>query len=363
MTHKFDLQSIYYKWIESTNDASADTLIFIHGLGHDHRTWNYIIPYLNESFNILTYDLRGHGKSSETDGAITFDSLAQDLRLLIKELDISNFHIFAQGLGGYVGIQAASQLNLKSLILVGVPINFPNSLVNQIIKREKSQSDEISLLSLAEKMINIICYKTTEEKKEILLDAYKKVKPELYYKLFNLDNSDSIKESLAQVDFPILLMSGAEDSIYPPEVFSFNLNFIKQARYYIVPDASYMIQLDQPELVSEMVKRFIKNPPKQQKSLSSNYRKELLIEWHTSIGDFLHDDLINQELIEAITPRELKVLELLNIGLTNKQIADKLCLTEGTVKGYNHNIYSKFQVNNRTQALQKARKLKIIRDY
>ncbi|MCB1282518.1 MAG: response regulator transcription factor, partial [Salinibacterium sp.] len=51
-----------------------------------------------------------------------------------------------------------------------------------------------------------------------------------------------------------------------------------------------------------------------------------------------------------LTPRELQVLELLSDGLQNKSIADRMDLSEHTVKVHVHNLITKLRVNNRTQA-------------
>jgi len=54
--------------------------------------------------------------------------------------------------------------------------------------------------------------------------------------------------------------------------------------------------------------------------------------------------------IESLTARERSVLALLAEGLSNKQIARKLALTEGTVKGYVSQVLDKLSVADRTQA-------------
>jgi NarL family two-component system response regulator LiaR len=58
--------------------------------------------------------------------------------------------------------------------------------------------------------------------------------------------------------------------------------------------------------------------------------------------------------IEALTPREMDVLQLLVEGLTNNAIAEALGLSTGTVKGYVQTILEKLYVNDRTQAAVKA---------
>ena len=56
-------------------------------------------------------------------------------------------------------------------------------------------------------------------------------------------------------------------------------------------------------------------------------------------------------LIETLTEREHDILSLVAQGLSNKEIGDKLFLTEGTVKNYLGNILGKLHANDRTQAL------------
>ena len=64
-------------------------------------------------------------------------------------------------------------------------------------------------------------------------------------------------------------------------------------------------------------------------------------------------------LVEPLTPRELDVLALLAQGLTNKEIAQRLVITHGTVRQHAYNLYQKLQVNSRQQAVTKAADLGI----
>jgi len=63
---------------------------------------------------------------------------------------------------------------------------------------------------------------------------------------------------------------------------------------------------------------------------------------------------------ETLTPRELQVLELIDQGLTNREIAEKLRLKETTIKAYNNTIFSKLQAKNRIQAVINARELGLV---
>ena len=64
---------------------------------------------------------------------------------------------------------------------------------------------------------------------------------------------------------------------------------------------------------------------------------------------------------EDLTPRELEVLRLAAEGLSNKEIAAKLALSEKTVKNRISNIFAKLRVNDRTQAVLHALRTGLVR--
>jgi LuxR family maltose regulon positive regulatory protein len=63
---------------------------------------------------------------------------------------------------------------------------------------------------------------------------------------------------------------------------------------------------------------------------------------------------------DPLSERELEVLQHVARGLSNQETADKLFLSAGTVKRHMSNIYQKLDVHSRTQALERARSLKVL---
>jgi DNA-binding NarL/FixJ family response regulator len=61
-------------------------------------------------------------------------------------------------------------------------------------------------------------------------------------------------------------------------------------------------------------------------------------------------DVASTNVAERLTERELDVLRLLGTGLSNAEIADRLFLSEGTVRNYVSAVLAKLQVSDRTQA-------------
>ena len=65
-------------------------------------------------------------------------------------------------------------------------------------------------------------------------------------------------------------------------------------------------------------------------------------------------------LVEPLSARELEVLRMIAAGSTNQEIAQKLYIDVGTVKSHNTHIFAKLGVKNRTQAVTRARRLRLI---
>ena len=68
----------------------------------------------------------------------------------------------------------------------------------------------------------------------------------------------------------------------------------------------------------------------------------------------------SQPLVEPLSERELEVLGLIAQGLSNREIGERLFLALSTVKGHNRNLFGKLQVQNRTQAVARARELGLL---
>jgi LuxR family maltose regulon positive regulatory protein len=65
-------------------------------------------------------------------------------------------------------------------------------------------------------------------------------------------------------------------------------------------------------------------------------------------------------LVEPLSERELEVLQLIAQGLTNREIGERLFLALDTVKGHNRRVFGKLGVQNRTEAVTRARELELL---
>jgi LuxR family transcriptional regulator, maltose regulon positive regulatory protein len=92
------------------------------------------------------------------------------------------------------------------------------------------------------------------------------------------------------------------------------------------------------------------------------YANKLLAAFPPSMEAVSQSKIANptSETVEPLTDRELEILHLIAEGRSNTEISQRLYLALSTVKGHNLRIFNKLQVQNRTQAVARARQLGFI---
>lgn len=80
--------------------GQGKTLVLIHGLRSSLASWRPFIPALAEHYQVLVWDVRGHGQSDKPDEEYTVSLWAQDLSLLLHKLDIAKAYVLGISMGG-----------------------------------------------------------------------------------------------------------------------------------------------------------------------------------------------------------------------------------------------------------------------
>ena len=64
--------------------GAGDPLLFIHGLGSSHRDWEPQVAFFSRHYQVITYDVRGHGKSDKPKGPYSVSQFAADAAELTR---------------------------------------------------------------------------------------------------------------------------------------------------------------------------------------------------------------------------------------------------------------------------------------
>jgi pimeloyl-ACP methyl ester carboxylesterase len=84
--------------------GAGDAVVFVHGALLDHHDWDVMAAQIAPSFQVLSYDRRGHSRSS---GNGTLDDDVADLAALIEYLQLAPVHLVGNSLGGCIALRLA----------------------------------------------------------------------------------------------------------------------------------------------------------------------------------------------------------------------------------------------------------------
>jgi pimeloyl-ACP methyl ester carboxylesterase len=82
-------------------------LVLIHGFTDNLGMWYEQVPVLSEQFELLRYDVRGHGETRTPEGDLSIALFAEDLRALLEALGIERACVLGYSMGGRIALQFA----------------------------------------------------------------------------------------------------------------------------------------------------------------------------------------------------------------------------------------------------------------
>lgn len=154
-------------------------------------------------------------------------------------------------------------------------------------------------------------------------------------------------------------------SLHAPESQEAALQLLIKALAFAMPEGFVRVFVDQGDAMQHLLaaaERYL-SPASDPVSITLNaYVGKLLAAFGGRPGpDLVTPPSGNSDgLIEPLTPREMQVLQLIAAGDSNRTIADKLVITVRAVKKHTGNIYGKLNVQSRTQAIARARRLGLL---
>jgi pimeloyl-ACP methyl ester carboxylesterase len=89
-------------------EGAGEAIVFVHGGFTDHQAWRFVAPALAESFQVVTYDRRGHSSSGPEPGPASRADEERDLIGLIEALDLGRVHLVGSSYGGSIVLGTAA---------------------------------------------------------------------------------------------------------------------------------------------------------------------------------------------------------------------------------------------------------------
>lgn len=241
--------------------GAGPAVLFIHGLGSSTRDWEMQVPFFSKNFQVVTYDVRGHGKSDKPPGPYSVPLFAQDATGLIKALDLQKTNVVGISMGGMIAFQLA--IDAPDLINSLVIVNSGPELVIRTMKDRMNlwQRRLIVRLLGMRKMGAVLGGRLFpkpehEEIRQLFADRWAENDTRAYQDAMNALVGWSVSDRLSQIACPVLVIAADEDYT-PISAKEAYVKKLRDAEFVVVPDSRHATPVEHPEVFNQVVDSFL----------------------------------------------------------------------------------------------------------
>lgn len=241
--------------------GNGQTLVLIHGLGSSTQAWETIVPLLSRHYQVLTWDVRGHGQSDKPAGSYSADLFASDLANLLRTLGIGSAFVLGHSMGGVISLRFA--LDFPDLCAALI-VSSSSAEVNPEATRRWEELTAIIL----EKGMEAVASDPTRMFSKGFVERNPAVAQETARK--NLTNDPgcyaraalaiskyNYNEELGRIGCPTLIIVGDQDVTTPPGGSVRMSRLIPGSKLIIFKDCGHLSYVEQPEVFSQAVLDFL----------------------------------------------------------------------------------------------------------
>ncbi len=249
---------------KSSDKKPAGTLVLIHGFPHTHQLWDRQVSGLSAHHRVVTYDMRGSGKSEGGDGTLLMDFLADDLFALLDHLRVEKADIAGLSMGGYVALQAIhrSPERFRSLLLCDTASAADTNTAKQKRADQIRHVRKDGMLKFVDAYSDGVFPPETLKKNPGLLQDFRSMvlqnrSDSVIDGLVAMSARPDHTETLSKIGIPCLVLVGEKDTVTPPETAKTMANAIPNAQFEIIPGAGHLSNFEAPEVFNQIVHRFL----------------------------------------------------------------------------------------------------------
>ncbi|MBP2641477.1 MAG: 2-succinyl-6-hydroxy-2,4-cyclohexadiene-carboxylate synthase [Firmicutes bacterium] len=252
-------------------EGEGAPLLLLHGFTGSTTSWQWIVPFLRNQYQVILIDLIGHGRSDAPADSTRYsmDYAVQDLLSVLDYLQLGKINLLGYSMGGRCALHFAVHFpqRVQTLILESSSPGIEDDLE----RKARCRSDEAlaafieeqGLEAFVKKWTNLDLFATQQQlpekiKNEVRLQRFQNKPQGLANSLRGMGTGvqQSLWSRLEQLDIPTLLLVGKKDAKFRQVGVSMD-EMIPNSTLQIIPDAGHTIHLEKPMQFANAVKNFL----------------------------------------------------------------------------------------------------------
>lgn len=232
-------------------------LILLHAAGSNGHSWHYQYDHLGNRHSPIAPDLPGHGRSSGVEGLRTIQDYADFVAAFMDQLKIDSAVIAGRSMGGAIAMDLALRHpgRVQALVLIATAAKFN-------IPKDRIDGWHAVTMGRAPQPFTNDGYspKTIAERPEIIREGWGeqiRTDPRVRWGDMVACSQVDLREQIARIDKPALILAGADDVVTPPADAEFMNGCIKGSRLQVMADAAHNLTTEKPGEVNTALEDFL----------------------------------------------------------------------------------------------------------
>ena len=239
--------------------GQGDPLVLVHAGLLSSGSWAGVVPLLAESFRVITFDNRGHGRSTNPSGALSFEQLADDTAALIEALGLERPFVGGWSDGGEVALQIGLRHpgQTRALIAGGTSLELGSEAARTEMRAFFHINDagmvDLDAVASAFEQTLLPMLRQSHPQGEQHWQTIVQQSATMW-----LTYAGLTREQVERITEPVLVIVGDRDEHVPAEEAVRLYRSLPQAELSILPGASHMRPLFDPAAFTCSVMDFLR---------------------------------------------------------------------------------------------------------
>ena len=242
----------------------APVIILIHGFPFNKSMWNKQVEVLIENYRVISYDIRGHGKSDPGTDDFSIGLFVDDLIGLMDFLNIQKAMLCGLSMGGYIALNAVENFpkRFNALILCDTTCTADTPEIKEKRTMAIENIEKYGVEQYANESIRNLfaleTFITSKEKTIVIKEMIMKTSVQtLSATLLALAARKETCSKLNKIKIPVLILVGEEDKITPPSAATFMHKNIQGSKLHIIEHAAHLSNIENTYEFNEHLMKFV----------------------------------------------------------------------------------------------------------
>ncbi|HYP00019.1 MAG TPA: alpha/beta fold hydrolase [Pyrinomonadaceae bacterium] len=258
----------HVRGIELAYEVSGDgaPVVLLHGFPFNRTLWREQVEALRGRYRVVTVDLRGHGETPATsDAPATMEEMAEDIRALLDELQLTRVVLGGLSMGGYVALAfyRLFPARVRALILADTRPQADTDDARHAREETATRALDEGMQVIADTMLpKLLAPETHAERPEIVARVRTMI--------LNTDTRGAASalrgmavrrdqtELLREINCPVLVVVGSLDAITPPSDAELLQREIPDSRLEIIEGAGHVSNLERRAEFDSALEKFLR---------------------------------------------------------------------------------------------------------